>query len=74
MVASNAPISARWSGYTSQAGPTPTGIATGVVQTDHCAQDSTGVKSDEEIEKDLMCSDEEFSDESSGSEELKQGL
>ena len=51
----------------------PTGIATSVVQNAHINQDSRGTKSEED-EKDLMCSDEEFSDESSGSEELNEGL
>ena len=51
----------------------PTGIATSVVQTPHIQQESRGAKSEED-EKDLMCSDEEFSDESSGSEELNEGL
>ena len=51
----------------------PTGIATSVVQTPHIQQESRGVKPEED-EKDLMCSDEEFSDESSGSEELNPGL
>ncbi|XP_028406223.1 suppression of tumorigenicity 18 protein-like isoform X2 [Dendronephthya gigantea] len=49
----------------------PTGIATSVVQTAHIKQEPRGVKS-EEGDKDLMCSDEEFSDESSGSEEFIQ--
>ena len=57
--------------YTSQAAPTS--IATSVVQNAHINQDSRGGKSDED-EKDLMCSDEEFSDESSGSEELNEGM
>ena len=48
----------------------PTGIATSVVQTPHIQQESRGVKPEEDEEKDLMCSDEEFSDESSGSEEF----
>lgn len=57
--------------YPSQAAPT--GIATSVVQSPHINQESRGVKSEEDG-KDLMCSDEEFSDESSGSEEFNQGL
>ncbi len=57
--------------YSSQTAPT--GIATSVVQSPHTQQESRVVKSEED-DKDLMCSDEEFSDESSGSEEMNQGL
>ena len=57
---------------TYQSQTVPTGIATSVVQTAHIKQEPRGVKSEDEG-KDLMCSDEEFSDESSGSEELNQG-
>lgn len=67
--------------YPRNAGNAPTGIATSVVQSAHIKQEDRGVKSEEEEEgeKDdgtcnLMCSDEEFSDDSSESEDFDQGL
>lgn len=69
--------------FPSNGGIAPTGIATSVVQSTHINQENRGVKSEdeeeEEEEKDdgtcnLMCSDEEFSDDSSESEDLDQGL
>lgn len=66
--------------FPSKAGIAPTGIATSVVQRAHINQEDRGVKSEEEEEEkddgtcNLMCSDEEFSDDSSESEDLDQGL